>query len=214
MRFKLFIFLTATLVFLFCTDLVNAQMPNYVPIVKQMQSTEFKNSMLHNWNHFYGNSEGDDDDEVIIQKHTFKVIFKDSTSKFFYGMIEPDSTISFLLWEDNSVKEKDSARFKKIYPNQTKSIIRADLDNSVRYEGKAADSCWLFKAISGKINAYSAVPNQETTMDFIIYIQKDNGPLQKMNHRNLWEMIKDNEKALKLFYKDKYQKAMLLYNKN
>jgi hypothetical protein len=184
---------------------VKAQMPNYMPAVQQqMMNTQFTNFMLRPMNFDYR--------KATVQKHIFKVVFADSSEKNIFGKIKSDSSLQYLLWEDKSVKKKDEARFKKIYPAETQFIVRAD-NNFPEYFGKAFDTCWLFKAIEGKITAYSPVADDDLTTSFIRYIQKDNGSLLEMNPGNLEAMLKDDEKAYNLFEKKKYEKAIQKYNK-
>jgi hypothetical protein len=205
MIFEKFLHLNITIGCMLCAGFVKAQMPNYMPAVnRQFMNTQFNNFMMSSMNHAYR--------PTTVQKHSFKVVFTDSSTITVFGKIKSDSSLQYLLWEDKSVKRKDDARFKKIYPAQTQYIIRAD-NGSSEYTGNASDSCWLFKAIEGKITGYSPVADGELTTAFIWYIQKDNGTLVEMNKDNLESMVKDNEKALELFEKKKYEKAIRKYNK-
>jgi len=185
-----------------------AQIPNYMPAVnKANMDFQFHSFMMSNGiMHF--NYSG-----VSFGNHFFVVEMNDSTTLKVYGTIRPDSSMQYLEWKDKTVSRKDSASIKKIYPYQTKEIIRID-QNAPLLSGFSADTCWLFKAISGKITCYSPVADDELIKDFIFYIQKNNGPILKMSPDNLESMLNDNEKALNLFKKKKYERAIVVYDKS
>jgi hypothetical protein len=95
-----------------------------------------------------------------------------------------------------------------IYPNQTICITRVfvnENNDSVKVYGAAMDSCWMFKTIKGRINAYSYL--SEVGQDFDVYtivgiqLGFDN-PVQNFNDRNLQKMIADDRKAMKLLDDD------------
>lgn len=188
-----------------CVGSSVAQMPNYMPAVNRAQSNfQFHQFMMSSLNRNYYNAS--------VQKHTFKVIMADGNEQTVSGKIQADSPNHYLLWDDKSLKKKDSGYHKKIFPNQTKSIIRMD-QNSEEYTGTASDSCWLFKAITGKINAYSPVADESLTADFLIFIQLADGPLLPLTDENLATMVKENEKAYGFLQKKKYRRAIEVYNK-
>jgi hypothetical protein len=185
---------------------VSAQIPNYRPVLQKMEfNSEMTRMMMTPMNFRFLNTQ--------VQKHHFMVVINDSTTLNVYGKIHSDSSIQYLQWEDKTVNRKDSGRYKKIYPYQTKALTRDD-KNLPQYTGFSADSCWLFKAVTGTITCYSPVADPDLTTGFIRYIQKKNGPLIQMTPDNLEEMLKDNEKALQLFKKKKFDKAIEVYNEN
>ena len=112
------------------------------------------------------------------QKHNFIVIFKDGHSLSIYGKINADSVTQYLQWSDKMVGRNDSGGMQKIYPSETRSITRDDR-NSPQYTGMAANTCWLFKAITGKISGYSPVADDELSESFLSYIQKRTDPCRK-----------------------------------
>ena len=125
------------------------------------------------------------------------------------------------MLENKSVKKKDSARFRKVYPSQTKYIVRLDRYNVSRdkyedivSEGLTTASCWLFKDIDGKVSAYTPLAEDDVDDGFLRYIQKDKGPLIEINQQNLKEMLEANEKAARQAEKGKYAKAIKAYNKS
>jgi hypothetical protein len=188
------------------TGNISAQMPNYMPAVQKIEMNfEMTRFMMTPMNFGYLNTK--------VQKHHFMVEINDSTTLNVYGKIHSDSSMQYLQWEDKTVNRKDSGRYKKIYPYQTEALTRND-KNLPQYTGFSADSCWLFKAITGTITCYSPVADAELTTGFIRYIQKKNGAILEMTPDNLEEMLKDNEKALHLFKKKKYDKAIAVYNES
>ncbi|HEY5408132.1 MAG TPA: hypothetical protein VIJ92_13640 [Ginsengibacter sp.] len=194
-----------TLTNLLAVDLAIAQMPNYMPAVQQnFMNMQFNNFMMRPMNFSYRNAK--------VEKHNFIVVLSNDSTITIFGKINSDSSLQYLRWEDKSVGKKDTARFKRIYPYQTKSIIRNDR-NSVQFSGIATDTCWLFTAVAGAINCYSPVADEDLTKGYIRYIQKNNGPLLEMSADNLREMLQDNDKALNFFIRKKYDKAISKYNK-
>lgn len=175
--------------------------PRFNPVFRPMQ-----------FNNYYG---------TVSIKHKFKIVFTDGTDTTVYSTIHADTPSYYLLLENKSVKKKDSARFRKIYPNQTKYIVRLDKYSVSRdkYEetvsqGLTTDSCWLFKDIDGKVSAYTPLSEDDVDDGFLRYIQKDNGPLIEINKVNLEEMVKDNEKAARQAQKGNYTKAIKTFNKS
>ena len=190
--------LKLTIGIVFCGYLAQAQRPNFTPIVNnQVQS----NPYIFPENGY-----------TINQRHGFKVYFKDSSIKRVFGELKTDSLSEYLLWEDKTLKEKDSARVKKIFPAQTVCIVRDD-SGLPPFKGTSFDSCWLFKVIEGKITAYSTIADEEVPIDYVQYIQKDNNQVLKMTPDNLELILMDNDEALKLFKKKKYLKAIIKYNR-
>jgi hypothetical protein len=174
--------------------------PRFNPVFRPMQ-----------FNNYYG---------TVSMKHKFKIVFTDGTDTTVYSTIHADTPSYYLLLENKSVKKKDSARFRKIYPNQTKYIVRLDKYNyshdkyeEVVSQGLTTDSCWLFKDILGKVSAYTPLAEDDVDDGFLRYIQKDDGPLVEINKENLQDMVKDNEKAARQAQKGNFAKAIKTYNK-
>jgi hypothetical protein len=75
----------------------------------------------------------------------------------------------------------------------------------------------LFKAIEGKITAYTYIAEVEINAKYFFMFKKimgkDNGPLLKMNKDNLEAILKEDEKALKLCNKKRYEDVIKEYNK-
>jgi hypothetical protein len=175
--------------------------PRFSPVFHPMQ-----------FNGYYG---------TVSIRHKFKIVFMDGTDTIVYSTIHADTPSYYLLLENKSVKKKDSARFRKIYPSQTKNIVRLDKYSVSRdkYEdfesnGITTDSCWLFKAIDGKISAYTPLAEDDVDDGFLRYIQKDGGPLVEINSENLQQMVDKNEKASRLAERKKYTKSINTFNKS
>jgi hypothetical protein len=174
--------------------------PHFDPVFRPMQ-----------FNNYYG---------TVSMQHKFRIVFADGTDTVVYSTIHADTPSYYLLLENKSVKKKDSARFRKIYPSQTKSIVRLDKyfvrpDGSIggEYDGTASDSCWLFKAIDGKISAYTPLAENDVDDGFLRYIQMDQGPLVELSSQHLQEMVQGNEKAASLAERKKYTRSIKTYNK-
>jgi hypothetical protein len=151
-------------------------------------------------------------------KHYYKVGQKGGTDTLVYGRIQVDSPSHYLLVENKAVKKKDSARFIKIYPSQTRSIAHVDLETGTEYPGRPTDSCWLFKIIEGKMSAYTSLGEYESDLTdgvdyYLQYIQVGDGPLIPIQDPKALELFGDNEKASAFFTKKEFARAIKKYNK-
>jgi hypothetical protein len=146
------------------------------------------------------------------QKYKFKVLMKDSAVKEVKSKIYMDTVLhkSYLTYEDKTIKDK-KLREKRIYSNQTVCITRDDFGNAVT--GMANDSCWFFKVISGKINAYSPLSEKyEIDSFYLRAYQLGDGAVVKLDSASLAPIIAKSPKALKAFQKKDYLKAIIKYN--
>lgn len=101
---------------------------------------------------------------------------------------------------------------RDIFPDNTKQIYR-ETSTGKKIVGLPADSCWLFKAVTGKINAYSHLA--ETGYSYIIAIQDgDQEPIIPFTRKNLEAMVgtPEDPKVLSLIEKGKLVKALEMYN--
>lgn len=158
---------------------------------------------------------------TISLRHKFKIVFTDGTDTIVYSKIYADTPSYYLQLENKAVKKKDPARFTKIYPSDTKYIVCLDRfivsrDLYVPFESKGmtTDSCWLFKAIDGKVSAYAPLAEVDVDDDLLLYIQKDDGPIVQINSQNLQEMVSTDEKAARQAEKKRYAKAIKTFNKS
>ena len=75
----------------------------------------------------------------------------------------------------------------------------------------------MFKVISGSINVYSLLSEQEGKMfnpKSIVGIQLNNGPIVQYNEENLRVMIGDDLDAIESIQWENYLKAIKIYNRN
>lgn len=135
-------------------------------------------------------------------RYSFTVTLKDNSTREVRSKIYADSlrNRTYLL---------DPATQQKIYCGQTKSIIRND--NGV--SGIATDSCWLFKVVSGQINAYSQLSETGGLNSYyIMAIQQGNGEVRSFTPDLLGSIIRNDAKAEKAYLKKDYYKAIERFN--
>ncbi|MFC0518383.1 hypothetical protein ACFFGT_29485 [Mucilaginibacter angelicae] len=163
-------------------------------------------------------------------EYTFLVTMLNGTKKEVNSRIYVDAYAhkSYLLFIDHSLAKTDTNREQVIYPEQTVEIARnltpspsekhAVITSSpYYYTGVAKDSCWMFKVISGSINVYSLLSEQEGKMfnpKSIVGIQLNNGPIVQYNEENLRAMIGDDLDAIESIQWKNYLKAIKIYNRN
>ena len=111
--------------------------------------------------------------------------------------------------EDNSLTVKHKGSKHEIFPKDTKFVFRMTLEGK-QLVGIPADSCWLFKTVLGKINAYSFLA--EEGIEHIIAIQEGSGPIVPLTKENLMPMVITDPKAVKFAEKDKLHRAIMAFN--
>ncbi|MDB5139230.1 MAG: hypothetical protein JWR12_1146 [Mucilaginibacter sp.] len=169
---------------------------------------------------------------TIIQ-YDFEVILLDSTKKEVTSAMYTDSATKrhFIVVIDKKYKKSDTNRYKRIYPSQTLYIQRNIALNTgqylihknvqapapIYYRGAPTDSCWMFKVISGSINAYS-YSSEEDDISFnpssIVGIQLNNGSILKLNQENLKLMVGNDIDVLESIERKNYYKAIKRYNRD
>jgi hypothetical protein len=97
----------------------------------------------------------------------------------------------------------------KIKPSDTKEISRYTY-SGLKITGIAADSCWLFKVETGRINSYSYYPDEYPGR--IVAIQKGSGPIVPYNKQNLLAMVSDDPDIVVIVEEGLYMKAIDMYN--
>jgi len=224
----------ATLLLISITTTAYAQVPpglqgDYSRMMSNMSMNMAGHmSMMRMLNYMNGNSAN----YVLNLKHDFRVVMKDGTIMNVKSKIYADTIAhsNYLLYTDKTLKKKDPGYEQKIYPSQTKEISRlkswgnqfitrfdkfAPAKDTSRVTGLAADSCWLFKVLPGKISAYSFLSEPEA-----VYLgnppamQFGNNSVEKLTPEALQAYIKDDEKAYKAFLKKDYYKAIKQFNKS
>jgi len=133
-------------------------------------------------------------------RYTFILTMKDNSTREVHSKLYADSVNNRSYVMDDQ---------QKIYCSQTRRISRED--GSRQITGIATDSCWLFKIVSGKINAYSFLSEGAGTYS-IAALQTGNSAIQVFDERELEQMINNNPKAMKAFIKRDYLKAIEKYN--
>lgn len=224
----------ALLIFITITTALYAQVPGaYQAGYNRMMSDMAINMardmhmlhMLNYMNAYNGNN-------FINLKHEFRVVMKDGSVLNVKSKILADTVAhsNYLLYVNKDLKKDDPKREQKIYPSQTKEISRlknmpnqfssrfnqfAPKVDTSRVTGIAADSCWLFKVLPGKLSAYSFLSEPD-----VIYVSKpiamqlDKQLVEKLTPEALEAYVKDNEKAYKAFLKKDYYKAIKQFNAN
>jgi hypothetical protein len=179
---------------------IPAPQPNYLP------PESWPNNGTYPW-HFQKRHKTE-----VDRTHSFVINLKDSTQLFVEGKIMYDSNGYYLTWTDKTVKRSDSGRTRKIYPSQTISLVREDTTTLTQFEGVAVGSAWLFTAITGKLTVYTTATEDDLPDESLLYIRKDNGPIQNLNEDLLTELLRGNIKASQLLHKGKIKKAIEQYN--
>jgi hypothetical protein len=154
--------------------------------------------------YYYGNPD-------VSKKHNFIITLANDS------VIHTNTKINIESGGKTSVTIKHKKKEKEIkyHPIDTKSI-QCSFYNAAGKEiilnGIPTDTCWLFKTLEGKINAFSFLA--EPGLAFVIAIQQGNdGPILPLNKENLKAMIgEDNEKLNKLIKKNKLIKAVEYYD--
>lgn len=114
--------------------------------------------------------------------------------------------------KQHSLQVKTDTGKKTVFPSDTKQIYRLTTEGKM-LTGQPADSCWLFKSVTGKINAYSHLA--EEGYSYIIAVQDgDRAPILPLTKKNLEAMIgtPDEARIMKLIEKGKLVKALEMYN--
>jgi len=150
----------------------------------------------------------------ISRTHSFSVVLKDSIEMIVDGKIECDTATGAysLLWTDKTMKRSDSGRIKRIYPAQTSYLSRLNKDGQPDFVGTSTDSCWLFPVIAGKLTVYAAIAEENLNEIYFLFLRKGEEPMVEFNEGSLEEALMDNKKALALFKKKDYKKAIGKYN--
>ncbi|MGN8069061.1 hypothetical protein [Mucilaginibacter sp. 22184] len=154
--------------------------------------------------------------------YVYVITMADSSKRQVYSKIYLDTTKhkTYVLFLDRNLPKNDPNKIKKIYSDETLSLERNLAEGEVEdkwYKGMAKDSCWMFKVISGPINAYSLLSEEDNTKfmpETLVGIQKGDGPILKVSAENLMPMVEQNADAFEYAKTKNYYEAIKKYNQD
>jgi hypothetical protein len=79
-------------------------------------------------------------------------------------------------------------------------------DDGRKLVGIPTDSCWLFKASSGKITLYSFLAEEDSYTT--IAMQEEDGPIEKLDKENLLLIMGHNYRLRKLIENGKFTEPL------
>ncbi|WP_192821199.1 hypothetical protein [Rufibacter sp. LB8] len=203
--------------FAFClgTQQASAQY-NYVQAASRaMAANQMNHNMQFQMMHMMHMTMARQSTALYNPKATYQVVLLDSSEIMVKSKIMFDEkNRSYLEQENPKLRKSDPNRIQKIYPSDTRVIRKLDGYGRLLTPGLPADSCWLFKQVSGKINGYTFLPMGEgLDIGYFKFLQKgETGPLQRIHKDSMLVMMQDNEKAVKLLQKNKAFDALTKYN--
>lgn len=136
-------------------------------------------------------------------KNEYNIVLKNDSVINVFARIDIKDSIQSITFK----KKKQKFTIK---PSDTKEIICLAFSKPRR--GVPTDSCWLFKSVSGRITAYSYLPDPGTI--YIVAVKKDNGQIIGLTKEVLLVMVSDNPKAIKKAENDQFVDAIKIYNKS
>lgn len=182
----------------------------------RMQHSTMHNYTNYNYN-IWGRLLNLNSNKIANNRYDFTVILKDSTARFVNSKIHVDTALNkaYLLLVNKKLPKFDPNREERLYCDQTIRIFRVDVNNYRKIEGFANDSCWLFKVVTGKINAYSGL-SEVNTIDsrYLSAFQVDGGSVQPITRESLLKVIIENTKATIAFYDGDYLAAIRRFNQD
>ena len=154
---------------------------------------------------------GEYEEPEISRKHQFKFVLSNDSTFVQVSRID----VSYKKRHFMNVEWHGAA--KAVIPSETKSISRI-MPNGREWVGIPADTCWLFRISSGKINTYSFLDRKKP--EYTIAIQKGDGPVVALTVENFLSMLTPDERARWSAYAEFKNKFKTLfevvekYNKN
>ncbi|WP_158825548.1 hypothetical protein [Mucilaginibacter lacusdianchii] len=148
--------------------------------------------------------------------YEFSVMMRDSSIKTFKSKIYTNVELhrTYLIYQNDSLSKTDPSREQKIYPEQTLEANRVDGSYGT-IVGVPTDSCWLFRVIRGKINAYAKLPEKKSLKaESICAFQSGKTAILKLTATELGRFVMDDEEAYTALKKKNYLAAIQAYNKN
>jgi hypothetical protein len=140
--------------------------------------------------------------DMKSRPYSFFVLLKDNTSFTANTKIDIDGKVHTITAMINGLPTL-------IKPAATRSLSRHTSEGR-QLLGIAADSCWLFQVIKGRINAYYFLSEQSAIN--ISHIQKGTGPIVPFSPDNLKAMTEFDAEVDELIFRQKYVKAITIFN--
>lgn len=178
-------------------------------LLNKMQTDMLTNKIANQ--HWYSNF-----DMLNNNEYTFEALMKDGkimtvTSKMY---ADAGTHKCYLLVEDKTLPKNDPKRKMGLFVDQTVKITRKDATGA-EMTGLGTDSCWLFKVINGKINAYSHLSEtKHLNISYIKAFQVGNGPVQPLDSAALGEALYKDPKAYKLVLNSEFFRAIQKFNED
>ena len=143
---------------------------------------------------------------AVSSKYNFTIVLKSDSS------VQANNTRIDIKEKTHQFKVKSGKKKFTLKPADTKEVFRLTSEGK-KLSGIPADSCWLFKAVTGTINGYSYLA--ETGYSYIIAIQDgEEAPIVPLTKKNLEAMIatSGNEKVRKHLEKKRLISALEEFN--
>jgi hypothetical protein len=137
-------------------------------------------------------------------EYNFYVVPQNGNAFNTYTRIQTSGPKHFIIVKD------PSKGTSVMYPSDTKTLSRMTPEGR-QLLGIPDGDRWLFKILSGKINAYYFLAEENTKI--FSDIQKADGPIVPFTTQTLLEMVDGDADAKELISKGKYKEAIKIYNK-
>lgn len=185
-----------------------------VPVLCQSQNTWTVNTPIHTPAGTINNQEtflytGDMSSPFFFKSKITKI-------KSYYDIALPGDSLvrAYTRVDIKTVPHSITVRIgrvsRRLTPPETQFIVKIG-DNNQEYIGLPADSCWMFRMISGEINVYHFLPFNQ--WEFAVAIQKgQDAPIQKITPDLIKFLISDDQKAMQFFEDGKHETAIRVYN--
>jgi hypothetical protein len=172
----------------------------YIPVTTTTRTpygNVHQTNYINNPRYNYGNG------PMVTMKFDLEIILQNDSVISKTSQIDFSDRVHFITFKHGKIKTN-------IKPSETKKVYRYSSAGR-KIVGIPADTCWLFLVEKGKINSYSAFPYE---MDpIVVAIQNGSGAIVPLTKASLRAMMNTNdEKLLRLIEREKFEKAIHLYN--
>ena len=178
----------------------NFSISQNIPIRSYMSTPKGNISTTHY--HYINMPNGYLQTKLGSQSHDYKIILKNDSILAKYTRININDSIHSI-----TIKKKKERRIVK--PFETKFVKFTNARGEL-YIGIPKDTCWLFKIHSGRINAYSYLPEVDDI--HIRAIQKGGEEIVPYTKAYVLKMVESNKEAMKYAEKGKLHEALCAYN--